>query len=488
MTTRADDQSPPRLGDDPDAGTTDLLRHAAAIATHYRESLPERRVGAVPGLTADDLRRRLGGPLPTGPTDPRVVIDDLVDGVDPGLIAISGPRYFGLVMGGSVPASLAADWLTSTWDQNVGLYLATPSASVVEEVVADWLVELLGLPAGTTVGFVSGATMANFTAIAAARHAVLRAAGWDVEESGLQGAPEVRVIVGGDVHVSVLNALRYAGLGRGRVTKVPSDDEGRMDDRALADALRGHDEPTIVAAQAGDVNTGAFDPIERIVPIVREHPNAWLHVDGAFGLWAAASPRLRHLVRGIDGADSWGTDAHKWLNVPYDAGIVFVKDGAAHRASMGLAAAYLPPAPGQERDPYEYVPEMSRRARGFPIYAAIRSLGASGIAEMVERDTDIASRIARRLANHPSVRIVNEVVLNQVLVAVGDAETTKAVVDRIQTDGVLWLGGTTFHGTPALRISVSGWNTRDDDADRSADAILAAIDAVRADRGTSTSG
>ncbi|HEX7347703.1 MAG TPA: aminotransferase class V-fold PLP-dependent enzyme [Candidatus Limnocylindrales bacterium] len=488
MTIRADDQAPPRLGDDPDSGTTDLLRHTADIAIDYRESLPDRRVGAVPGLTADDLRRRLGGPLPTGPTDPRVVIDDLVEGVDPGLVAISGPRYFGFVMGGSVPASLAADWLTSTWDQNVGLYLATPAASVVEEVVADWLVELLGLPAGTTVGFVSGATMANFTAIAAARHAVLRAAGWDVEENGLQGAPEVRVVVGGDVHVSLLNALRYAGLGRGRVTKIPSDDEGRMDDRALADALRGHDEPTIVAAQAGDVNTGAFDPIERIVPIVREHPNAWLHIDGAFGLWAAASPRLRHLVRGIDGADSWGTDAHKWLNVPYDAGIVFVRDGAAHRASMGLAAAYLPPAPDQERDPFEYVPEMSRRARGFPIYAAIRSLGASGIAEMVERDTDIASRIARRLANHPDVRIVNEVVLNQVLVAVGDAETTRAVVDRIQTDGVLWLGGTTFHGTPALRISVSGWNTRDEDADRSADAILAAVDAVRADRTGSPGG
>ena len=488
MTTRADEPAPPRLGDDPDSGTSDLLRHAADIAIDYRESLPERRVGAAPGLTADHLRRRLGGPLPAGPTDPRVVIDDLVEGVDPGLIAISGPRYYGFVMGGSVPASLAADWLTSAWDQNVGLYLATPAASVVEEVVADWLLELLGLPAGTTVGFVSGATMANFTAIAAARHAVLRAAGWDVEENGLQGAPEVRVIVGGDVHVSLLNALRYAGLGRGRVTRIPSDDEGRMDDRALADALRGHDEPTIVAAQAGDVNTGAFDPIERIVPIAREHPNAWLHVDGAFGLWAAASPRLRHLVRGIDGADSWGTDAHKWLNVPYDAGIVFIRDGAAHRASMGLAAAYLPPAPDQERDPFEYVPEMSRRARGFPIYAAIRSLGASGIAEMVERDTDIASRIARRLANHPGVRIVNEVVLNQVLVAVGDAETTRAVVDRIQTDGVLWLGGTTFHGTPALRISVSGWNTREDDADRSADAILAAVDAVRADRGTSTGG
>ena len=222
------------------------------------------------------------------------------------------------------------------------------------------------------------------------------------------------------------------------------------------------------------MNTGAFDPIDRIVGAVRAHPNAWLHVDGAFGLWAAASPRLKHMVQGIEGADSWGTDAHKWLNVPYDAGLVFIRDGAAHRASMGLAAAYLPPAPGAERDPFEYVPEMSRRARGFPIYAAIRSLGANGIAEMVERGCDLAARMARRLANRPDIRILNEVVLNQVLVGVGDGPTTTAVIERIQADGVLWLGGTTFHGTPALRVSVSGWNTREADIDRSADAIVAA--------------
>jgi glutamate/tyrosine decarboxylase-like PLP-dependent enzyme len=482
MTIRADEHAAPRLDDDPDAATGDLLRHAADLAIDYREGLPDRRVGIAPGLTVDDLRARLGGPLPVDGTDPRVVIDELADGVDPGLIAMSGPRYFGFVIGGSVPAALAADWLTSAWDQNVGLYIGTPAASVVEEVVADWLLELFGLPAGTTVGFVSGATMANFTAMAAARHAVLRGAGWDVEDQGLQGAPQVRVVCGQDVHVSLVNAVRYVGLGRGRLERMPVDDEGRMDPDALAGALRGRDEPTIVCAQVGEVSTGAFDALDRIVPIVREHPNAWLHIDGAFGLWAAASPRLRHLVRGIDGADSWGTDAHKWLNVPYDAGIVFVRDGAAHRAAMGMAAAYLPPAPGQERDPFEYVPEMSRRARAFPIYAAIRSLGTTGIAEMVERDCDLAMRMARRLANHPHVRIVNEVVLNQVLVAVGDAETTRAVVDRIQSDGVLWLGGTTFHGTPALRISVSGWSSREDDADRSVDAILAAVDAVRAER------
>ena len=482
MTTRADDPTRDRLDDDRDRATADLLRHAAEIAIDYRRGLPERRVGIEPGTTADDLRARLGGPLPVSGTDPRTVIDDLASGVDQGLVAMSGPRYFGFVIGGSVPAALAADWLTSVWDQNVGLYLGTPSAAVVEEVVADWLVELFGLPTGTTVGFVSGATMANFTAMAAARHAVLRSAGWDVEEQGLQGAPPVRVIAGADGHVSLFNALRFVGLGRGRVERIATDDEGRMDSAALAEALRGRDDPTIVCAQAGEVNSGAFDPLERIVPIAREHPNAWLHVDGAFGLWAGASPRLRHLVGGIEGADSWGTDAHKWLNVPYDAGLVFVRDAAAHRAAMGIAAAYLPPAPGQERDPFDYVPEMSRRARGFPIYAAIRSLGATGIADMVERCCDIAARMARQLANHPEVRIVNEVVLNQVLVAVGDGATTEAVVDRIQTDGVLWLGATTFHGTPALRISVSGWNTTEADADRSVSAILTAVEAVRAER------
>jgi glutamate/tyrosine decarboxylase-like PLP-dependent enzyme len=483
MTTNADEPTTTTIEADPDTGTSDLLRHAADLAIDYRSSLPGRRVGVQPDLSADDLHRRLGGPLPQGGTDARDVIDDLAEGVEPGLIAMSGPRYFGLVIGGSVPAALAADWLTSTWDQNVGLYLVTPSAAVVEEIVAVWLVELLGLPEGTTVGFVSGATMANFTALAAARHAVLRNAGWDVEEAGLIDAPPIRVIVGADVHVAITNALRYLGLGRGRAERIPSDDEGRMDPHALADALRGRSEPTIVCAQLGEVNTGAFDPIEPIVAVVRQHPNAWLHVDGAFGLWAAASPRLRHLARGHDGADSWATDAHKWLNVPYDSGVVFVRDAAAHRAAMGVAAAYLPPAPGEERDPFDYVPEMSKRARAFPMYAAIRSLGATGIADMVERCCDLASRMARRLANHPDVRILNEVVLNQVLVGVGDAALTADVVARVQADGTLWLGGSTFHGTPTIRISVSGWNTRESDIDRSADAILAALHAARAARG-----
>jgi glutamate/tyrosine decarboxylase-like PLP-dependent enzyme len=484
MTIDATEPRDTDVHDDPDAGTDDLLRRAAELAIDYRSSLPDRRVGVAPGLTSDDLRRSLGGPLPLEGVDPRTVVDELAANVDPGLIAISGPRYFGLVMGGSVPAALAVDWLTSAWDQNVGLYLATPAAAIVEEVVADWLVELLGLPTGTTVGFVSGGTMANYTTLAAARHAVLRRVGWDVEEQGLIDAPSVRVIVGTDVHVSVMNALRYLGLGRARAERIPSDDEGRMDPDGLAEALEQRTEPTIVCAQAGDVNTGAFDPIDRIADAVEAHPNAWLHIDGAFGLWAAASARLRHQVRGLERADSWATDAHKWLNVPYDSGIAFVRDGAAHRASMGVAAAYLPPAPGEERDPFEYVPEMSRRARGFPLYAAIRSLGRNGIAEMVERGCDLAARMARRLANHADVRIVNEVVLNQVLVAVGDQSMTKDVIARIQADGTLWLGGSTFHGTPVLRISVTGWNTRQDDIDRSAEAILRAIDEARAGRAT----
>jgi glutamate/tyrosine decarboxylase-like PLP-dependent enzyme len=482
MTVDTDQPHPTTAGDDPDAGASDLLRRAAELAIEYRSSLATRRVGPAPDLSVDDLRRALGGPLPRDGTDAPTVIDDLVAGVEPGLTAMSGPRYFGFVIGGAVPAALAADWLTSAWDQNVGLYLGTPAGAVVEEVAASWLVELFGLPAETSVGFTTGATTANFTGIAAARHAVLRHVGWDVEEAGLIGAPPIRVLVGADVHASLLSALRYAGLGRSRAERVPTDDEGRMDPDLLEAALRHRSEPTIVCAQLGEVNTGAFDPIARIVDAVGVHPNAWLHVDAAFGLWAAASPRLRHQVRGLDGADSWATDAHKWLNVPYDAGIVFCRDGAAHRASMGVTAAYLPPAPGQQRDPFEWVPELSRRARGFTIYAAIRALGANGIAAMVERCCDLASAMARRLANHPDVRIVNEVVLNQVLVEVGDAALTADVIARIQADGTLWLGGSTFHGTPTIRISVSGWNTREADIDRSADAILAAVDAARAAR------
>ncbi len=470
-----------------EALTGDLLRATAERAIAYRAGLGDRRVGARPGLTADELRARLGGPLREGGEDPAGVVDRLVANVDDGLVAMSSPRYFGFVVGGSVPAALAADWLVSTWDQNVFAYLSSPAASVVEEVAAAWLVELLGLPPTTSVGFTTGATMANFTALAAARHAVLRAAGWDVEEDGLIGAPPVQVVVGEHVHASMVVALRLAGFGRRRARRVAVDGEGAMRAgelrRTLAALPPG---PTIVAAQAGEVNTGAFDPLDEMADAVRERPGAWLHVDGAFGLWAAASPELRHLAGGIERADSWATDAHKWLNVPYDTGVVFVRDAAAHRAAMGVSAAYLPPAPGDERDPFDYVPEMSRRGRGLVVYAALRSLGRQGVAALVESNCAVARRMADRLARSERVDILNEVVLNQVLVRFGDSdETTRAVIRHVQDEGTAWAGGTTWDGRLAMRISVSNWATTPEDGDRAVDAILDVLRGVDAgdDRG-----
>lgn len=472
-----------RRGWDPrarEAGTSDLLRATAEQAIAYRASLGERRVGSRPGLTADELRARLGGPLPDGGEDPATLIERLVADVDDGLVTMGSPRYFGFVIGGSLPAALATDWLVATWDQNVGLFLSTPAASIVEEAAAAWLVDLFGLPVETSVGFTTGATMANFTALAAARHAVLRAAGWDVEEDGLIGAPPVHVVVGERVHASMVIALRLIGFGRRGAGRVAVNGEGAMraaDLRRILAALPPG--PTIVAAQAGEVNTGAFDPLDEIADAVRERPGAWLHVDGAFGLWAAASPSLRHLIRGVERADSWGTDAHKWLNVPYDAGMVFVRDAAAHRAAMGVAAAYLPPAPGAERDPFEYVPEMSRRGRGFVVYAALRSLGRDGIQALVESNCAVARRMADRLARSPRAEIVNEVVLNQVLVRFANSdETTREVIRRVQDDGTAWAGGTTWNGRLAMRISVSNWATTPDDGDRAVDAILSILDGI----------
>jgi glutamate/tyrosine decarboxylase-like PLP-dependent enzyme len=470
--------------DQVEAGTPDLLRHAADLAIAYRGSLADRRVGAAPELTAADLRATLGGPLPERGEDPRSVVDALVAGVEPGLVTMASPRYFGFVIGGSVPAALAVDWLTSTWEQNVGLFLATPAASVVEEVTAGWLVELLGLPAGTSVGFTTGATMAHFTALAAARHTVLRGVGWDVEEDGLIGAPPIQVVVGADVHASLLKALRMVGLGRGRAIRVATDDEGRMRPaelrRVLSELPTG---PTIVCAQAGEVNTGAFDPLGAVADAVATRPGTWLHVDGAFGLWAVVAPSLRSLLDGNERADSWTTDAHKWLNVPYDSGLVFIRDIAAHRAATGVAAAYLPPATGAERDPFDYVPEMSRRARGFAVYAAIRSLGRDGIAELVERTCRVARRMADRLAALPGADLLNEVVLNQVLVRFDDDDAlTRDVVTRVQDEGTAWLGGTTYHGRGAMRISVSNWATSEDDGDQTVAAIARCLAAARAAR------
>jgi glutamate/tyrosine decarboxylase-like PLP-dependent enzyme len=465
-----------------EASTSELLRAVAERAIAYRASLGERRVGARPDLAADELRARLGGTLPARGEDPAALIERLATDVDDGLVAMGSPRYFGFVIGGSLPAALAVDWLVSTWDQNVFAYLSAPAAAIVEEVAAAWLVDLLGLPPSTSVGFTTGATMANFTALAAARHAVLRAAGWDVEEDGLIGAPPVHVVVGEHVHASMVIALRLVGLGRRGARRVSVTGEGAMRAadlrRTLLELPPG---PTIVAAQAGEVNSGAFDPLDEIADAVRERPWTWLHVDGAFGLWAAASPELRHLVRGIERADSWGTDAHKWLNVPYDAGVVFVRDPAAHRAAMGVGAAYLPPAPGDERDPFDYVPEMSRRGRGLVVYAALRSLGRDGVRELVEANCAVARAMADRLARSPRVDILNEVVLNQVLVRFGDSdETTREVIHRVQDEGTTWAGGTTWDGRLAMRISVSNWATTPGDGDRAVDAILEVLRGVDA--------
>jgi len=455
-----------------------LLAKTAAQAAGYLSALDQRPVG----VRADrsELLARLGGPLPEKPTDADTVVDDLARAADPGLIGSAGPRYYGFVVGGSLPSALAADWLTSVWDQNAGTFILSPAAAVVEEVAAGWLVELLGLPPATSVGFTTGATMANFICMAAARSRVLESVGWDVEREGLFGAPPIEVVVGADRHVSLELALRYLGLGSERVRVVPADDQGRMRADLLGEELRRCDGPIIVCAQAGDVNSGAFDPLGQICDAAHEH-GAWVHVDGAFGLWAAASPDRRHLIAGIENADSCGTDGHKWLNVPYDSGLAFVADPVAHRQAMSLlAASYLVFGEGAERDNANWVPEMSRRARGFPIWAAIRELGRSGIAEMVDRGCECARRFADGLGAAPGVEILNEVVLNQVLVRFtapdgGDSDAfTREVVSRVQADGTSWLGGTTWQGKAAMRISVSNWSTTEADVDRSVEAILRA--------------
>jgi glutamate/tyrosine decarboxylase-like PLP-dependent enzyme len=454
----------------------DLLRRTAELASDFLGRLPDRPVWQPVDLAG--LRETLGGPLPDRGEDPRLVIDALTTNVEPGLVGSAGPRYFGFVVGGGVPAALAADWLTSAWDQNAGLYALSPSAAVVEEVAARWLINLFGLPEGSSVGFVTGATMANFTAIAAARHAVLERVGWNVEEDGLFGAPPIAVVVGEEAHVTIFVSLQMLSLGRGRVHRVAADEQGRMRPDALRETLDRIDGPMIVCAQAGNVNTGAFDPLPEIVAAVRERPNAWLHVDGAFGLWAAAVRGLSDRVTGLNGADSWTTDAHKWLNVPYDSGIVIVRDVAAHHAAMTLGAAYYVETAGGERDSYNWVPESSRRARGFAIYAALRSLGQTGLAEMIDRCCRLARRMADGLRDAPGVTILNDVVLNQVLVRFeppdgGDSDAfTRAVIAAIQADGTCWLGGTTWHGIAAMRISVSNWSTTEADADLSVEAIL----------------
>ena len=453
-----------------------VLDRTLIAARAYIASRRDRLVW--PTVALDDLRAALGGTLPDDPIAPHLVIDALSRAAEPGLVTMTGPRYFGFVTGGALPATVAAEWLAATWDQNACLFVMSPAAAVVEEIAGVWLRDVLGLPAGASAGFVTGCHMANFTALAAARHDVLRRAGWDVEADGFQAAPRLRVIVGDEVHVSVIAALRLLGIGSQQVVRVAADDQGRMKADALAAALANGGGPTIVCAQAGNVNTGAFDPLDAIADVAHRH-GAWIHIDGAFGLWAAASPTLRHYTRGAALADSWATDAHKWLNVPYDSGLVFVAHAAAHRAAMSMTAAYLVRSAQEPREPSDWVPEASRHARGFAVYAALRSLGRRGVEDLVDRCCRLARRFADRLRTEPAIQILNDVVLNQVLVRVapreGDADAaTRETLRLVQEERVCWLGGTRWHGMDAMRISVSNWSTTDDDVDRSVDSIIRA--------------
>jgi glutamate/tyrosine decarboxylase-like PLP-dependent enzyme len=445
-----------------ETSTQELLELAASRGIRYLEKLPAREV--FPASSALERLQELGGPFPTERTDAAEVLALLDDIGSPATVATAGPRYFGFVTGGALPATVAANWLAGAWDQCAGLEALSPVSAALEEIALRWLVEILALPPGTGAAFVTGATMANFSALAAARHALLERAGWDVESEGLFGAPPITVIVGDEVHVSLMKALAMLGLGRNRIVLVPVDGQGRM----RADALPRIAGPAIVCMQAGNVNSGAFDPAREICSAAHA-AGAWVHVDGAFGLWAAAAPARAHLVSGVEQADSWATDAHKWLNVPYDSGIAFVREPRHLQAAMSVNAAYL--VRGEKREPNQFTPEMSRRARGVEIWAALRSLGRAGLAEIIEGNCRGAARFAEGL-RAAGYEILNEVALNQVLVSFGSDETTRRVIAAVQKDGTCWCAGTVWHGRAAMRISVSSWATTDEDVELSLAAMI----------------
>jgi len=441
---------------------TALLKRAARDAMDYLEEVSARAVAPLPEATAK--LGALHGPLPPGPTSPEAVLHLLHELGSPATVASAGGRFFGFVIGGSLPAAMAASWLVSAWDQNAGLWIASPTGAELEEIAVEWVRELFGLPEGSCGAVVTGATMANFTCLAAARHALLAKAGWNVEEDGLFGAPEITVVIGEEAHASLLKSLALLGLGKKRVVRIPVDGQGRM----RADALPHLDDRTIVCIQAGNVNTGSFDPAGAICPVARA-AGAWVHVDGAFGLWAGASPRYRKLTSGFELADSWATDGHKWPNVGYDCGIALVRDRDALLGAMSMRAPYL--ARTGKREPMDSTPELSRRARGVELWAGLRSLGRSGMAELVERTCDHARRFAEAL-KAAGFEILNDVVINQVLVSFGDAEKTLRVIERIQQEGTCWCGSTIWQGHTAMRISVSSWATTADDVERSLAAII----------------
>jgi len=450
-------------------------QHSAALDRAHRHtldwlsSLEDRPVP--PQASIDQVTQALGTALPNDGSDPAEVVDLLAEACDPGLTAMGSGRFFGFVVGGTHPAALAADWLVSAWDQNSGLRRVTPAHSAVEDVTSAWLLDLLGLPRESAAGFVTGGTMANFTGLAAGRDAVFRGAGWDVAQRGLGGGPRVRVIVGAERHDTVDLALRYLGLGSPE--QVPVDEQGRLRADALQSALsEGSGEPTIVVLQAGNVHSGAFDPFTEAITAAHAH-GAWVHVDGAFGLWAAASPSYRHLVTGCEGADSWATDAHKTLNVPYDTGLAIVRDAAALRASMGMHGAYL--IHDELGEPFDKVPEISRRGRAFPVWAVLRSLGRSGVAELVERLCRHASTFAAGLDEIEGATVLNDVVFTQVCATFGTDERTEEVVRRMLEDGTAWMTGSTWQNRSVLRISVSNWSTTENDVERSLDAVRKAV-------------
>ena len=448
-----------------------VLARAAEHALTWLGSMPERRVG--PSMSADELASSFGGPLPAQGCEPLEVVDQLATKAEPGLMAMPSGRFFGWVIGGTLPTGIAADWLVSAWDQNSVLRYGMPAVAAIEEAAGAWLLDLFGLPAGADVGFVTGATMANFTALAAARQSVLAAAGWDVNRDGLSGAPKVHVLVGQERHETLDLALRYLGLGQ--PTAVAVDAQGRVRPEALAEGLAAvpAGAPVVVCLQAGNIHSGAFDPLPPTIRLARER-GAWVHVDGAFGLWAAASPRLRHLVEGLADADSWATDAHKTLNVPYDCGVAIVADPAALRTACRVHSSYLIADTSGPGDLSDKVPELSRRARGVPVWAVLRFLGRDGVAALVERLVDRARALAEGMARIEDAQVRNDVVFTQVCATFGDDERTRAVTARLLADGTAWMSGSRWHDRDVLRVSVSNWSTDEADVARSVDAVARA--------------
>jgi glutamate/tyrosine decarboxylase-like PLP-dependent enzyme len=466
------------------------LERACARAIAFRETAATRPPRPTASLA--ELRASLGGPTPESGEDWAALIDALADAAEPGLMGMAGPHFFGFVIGASHPAGVAADWLTSAWGQNAGLYVSTPAAAVAEETAGRWILDLVGLPASASVGFTTGATMANFTALAAARDEVLRRVGWDVSERGLQGAPVVRVLLGEEAHTTVFKALHYLGFGIATLTRIPADAQGRMQADALERALLQGRGPAIVVAQAGHVSTGAFDPVGAIAAASRA-AGAWLHVDGAFGLWARACPDRAYLASGVEEADSWSTDAHKWLQVPYDCGVAIVADRAVHRRAMAIGASYLP-EDEETFDPSHYVPELSRRARGFAVWAMLRALGREGVAEIVSRHCALARRAAERLSVEPGIEVLNDVFLNQIVVgfAAGEpvalqSEAARAVIARVQSRNRVFIGGGVVGTTKGgrgrwiARISIIAHATSEADVDLLVEEIVAAWRAARPD-------